>query len=287
MISVIMPIYNQYYVLDVVLRYFEKQTIKAEYEIIIIDDGSTDCRKEVLNKHKTLNIKYLENDKNRGRAYSRNVAIDNSTGEYLVFCDCDRIPTESFIEDHMRVIDSNEAIISIGKVTETYDYVQNLTLQTRSVLRRKAIYYNVISKIFDSSGKTDSSLCWLSTLSGNMAIKRTTLSECRFSNEFKEWGFEHFELGYQLWKRKVRFTLNRKAENIHIAHSRKKNFYYENIIKSHSIFYEKHKAKEILFLKEFMLGKISLQEYETKIDGPKKWMKKQSNPIILKPINFW
>lgn len=286
MISVIMPIFNQYCELDIVLRYFAKQTIKAEFEIILVDDFSTDCRKEILGKYQDLNIKYLRNDKNRGRAFSRNVAIENSTGEYLIFCDCDRIPTENFIEDHMNVIDSNKAVISIGKVTETYEHVQKLTMQATPIPRRKAIYYNTISKIYNVSGKTDSCLCWLSTLSGNMAIKKSTLSDCRFSNEFKEWGFEHFELGYQLWKRRVQYILNAKAENIHIAHSRNKNFYHENIVKSHSIFYEKHRTKEIFYLKEFMLGEISLQEYEIKIDGPKKWMKMENNPIILKQINF-
>lgn len=286
MISVIVPVYNQYPSLDVVLWHFSRQNTTKPFEIIIVDDGSSYHDKQVIEKYSNLNICFLRTESNEGRAKARNLAIDNAKGEFLIFCDCDRIPTPDFIESHMRIIDSIEPVISIGYSTEVYEDIHNLKTNINGILRRRSVYYKVISNIYNESGRTDSQLCWLSTLSGNMALKKSTLFNMRFDNDFKDWGFEHFELGYRLWKKGAVFINNIKAENIHIAHSRNSDFYERKIIDSHEIFFRKHPEKKILFLKDFMLGKISLQEYEKLVYGGLNWMKGIQNPIMINRINF-
>ena len=286
MISVIIPIYNQYPSLDVVLWHFSRQNTTKPFEIIIVDDGSLYYDKSVLEKYTNLNLCFLRTERNEGRAKARNLALDNAKGDFLIFCDSDRIPTPDFIESHMCCIDSLEPVVSVGYSTETYENINKLKTNVNNILRRKSVYYKVISQIYNEFGKTDSHLCWLSTLSGNMALKKNTLSNMRFDNDFKDWGFEHFELGYRLWTRGTVFVNNTKAENIHIAHSRNSGFYKRKIIDSHKIFFEKHSGQEILFLKDFMLGELSLQEYEKKICGGLIWMKNIKNPIMINQINF-
>lgn len=240
MISVIIPIYNQYSSLDVVLWHFCRQTISEPFEIIIVDDGSSNYVPFIFESYTSLQIKHIRYETNRGRSYARNIAIENAKGEFLVFCDGDRLPVPNFIESHMSLIDSNDPIISIGYSTETYDNVNELKVNEEAIMRRKSIYYRVISQIYDDFGRTDSHLCWLSTLSGNMALKKSTLANHRFDCDFRRWGFEHFELGYRLWKNKTIFVSNTKAENIHIAHARDTGFYNESIDSSHNIFFNKH-----------------------------------------------
>ncbi len=88
-ISVIIPVYNaQKYV----KRCIESvcQQSYPEYEIIIVDDGSTDnsaqiC-KELAAKHS--NIKYIAQS-NKGVSAARNLGMQNATGQYLVFIDSD------------------------------------------------------------------------------------------------------------------------------------------------------------------------------------------------------
>lgn len=286
MISVIIPVYNQYPSLDVVLWHFCRQTISEPFEIIIVDDGSSDYDPTVFERYTSLQIRHIRNKTNKGRSQARNVAIDNANGEFLIFCDCDRIPTPNFIESHMNLIDSLDAILSVGYATETYNGVDNLKVNTETIIRRKSIYYKVISQIYDETGRTDSHLCWLSTLSGNMALKRSTLASHRFDCDFKHWGFEHFELGYRLWKDGTIFMSNTKAENIHIAHARSTGFYNESIANSHDIFLNKHPVDEVSLLKRFVLGEISLQEYETKINGGLKWMQNKQKPIKVNSINL-
>ncbi|MDR0404884.1 MAG: glycosyltransferase [Oscillospiraceae bacterium] len=286
MISVIIPVYNQYPSLDATLWHFCRQTTSEPFEIIIVDDGSLDYEPSVINNYNSLKIKYIKNKTNKGRAYTRNIAIDISKGEFIIFCDCDRLPVPNFIESHMNLIDSQDAILSIGYLTETYDSIDKLKVNTEKIIKRKSIYYKVISQIYDESGKTDSHLCWLSTLSGNMALKKSTLAEHRFDCDFKSWGFEHFELGYRLKKDNVVFMSNEKAENIHIAHLRNSGFYKDHVNSSHQIFFNKHPFTEVSLFKKFILGDISLQEYETKINGGENWMKNKYKPIMINYVNI-
>lgn len=286
MISVIIPVYNQYPSLDVVLWHFCKQTTTELFEIIISDDGSSDFDFSVIDCYTSLQIKYIRSKRNNGRSYARNIAIENADGEFIIFCDSDRLPAPNFIESHMKLINSPDAILSIGYSTETYDSVEKLKVNAESIIRRKSIYYKVISQIYDVSGITDSHLCWLSTLTGNMALKKSTLASHRFDCAFRQWGFEHFELGYRLWKDNIKFVSNNSAENIHIAHARNTGFYNECIANSYDIFSKKHPVEEVFYLKNFVLGELSLQEYETKINGGLRWMENKQKPIMVNRINI-
>jgi glycosyltransferase involved in cell wall biosynthesis len=286
MISVIIPVYNQYPSLDVVLWHFCRQTISDPFEIIIVDDGSSDYDPSVFERYTSLQIKHIRNKTNKGRSQARNAAIDNAIGEFLIFCDCDRFPVPNFIESHMNLIDSADDILSIGYSTETYNGVEDLKVNAETIARRKSIYYKVISQIYDENGRTDSHLCWLSSLSGNMALKKSKLASHRFDCDFKQWGFEHFELGYRLWKDKTIYMSNTKAENIHIAHARDTGFYNDSIVNSHDIFLNKHPVDEVSLLKNFILGEISLQEYEIRINGGLKWMQNNQKPIMVNRINL-
>jgi glycosyltransferase involved in cell wall biosynthesis len=286
MVSVLIPVYNQFVSLDSVLWHFSRQTTNESFEIIIVDDGSTESDQAVIARYPMLQIRYFANKENYGRAFTRNVAIEHAHGEYLIFCDCDRLPAPDFIDAHLEIIRTNANLLSIGLVTETYENVADLYTAVEKISRRKAIYYRVISSIFDNDGLTDSNLCWLATFSGNMAMNKNMLMKNRFDCDFQVWGFEHFELGYRLWKEQMVFFLNSRAENIHIAHPRATGFYQECIANSYKLFYGKHPNQEIYPLEDFILGRISLQEYEEKICSKAKWLQKKKSPVYVKSLNL-
>lgn len=90
MISIIIPVYNVEEYLHVCLNSVLKQTYQ-DFEIICIDDASTDSSLEILEYfiQKDSRIKILKNDYNKGPGYSRNRGLDIAQGKYISFLDAD------------------------------------------------------------------------------------------------------------------------------------------------------------------------------------------------------
>jgi glycosyltransferase involved in cell wall biosynthesis len=90
LISVIIPAYNVEDYIHVCLNSVLSQTYQ-DFEIICIDDCSTDSTAEILEyfAHKDSRIRVLKNDSNRGPGYSRNRGLDEAKGKYISFLDGD------------------------------------------------------------------------------------------------------------------------------------------------------------------------------------------------------
>ena len=89
-VSVIVPVYNTENYLKKCLDSLVNQTLK-DIEIIVINDCSTDNSKKILEKYqeKYKNIKLINNPKNKGIGYNRNLGIEKAKGEYISFVDSD------------------------------------------------------------------------------------------------------------------------------------------------------------------------------------------------------
>ena len=89
MISIIVPIYNVEKYLKKCLDSIINQTYK-NLEIILVDDGSTDCSGKIADEYgkKDKRIKVIHK-KNGGVSSARNVGIDNASGKYIAFVDSD------------------------------------------------------------------------------------------------------------------------------------------------------------------------------------------------------
>lgn len=90
MISVIIPVYNVEDYLHVCLNSVLKQTYE-DFEIICIDDASTDSSLEIVEyfTQKDSRIKILKNDVNKGPGFSRNRGLEIAQGKYISFLDGD------------------------------------------------------------------------------------------------------------------------------------------------------------------------------------------------------
>tara|TARA_B100001248_G_scaffold260513_1_gene248866 strand:+ start:1400 stop:2272 length:873 start_codon:yes stop_codon:yes gene_type:complete len=88
LISIIIPTYNRSKLIERSLKSIEDQTIK-NYEIIIVDNYSTDNTSSVIKSYSHLPIKYFVVDNNNNIARSRNFGIKNSKGNLIAFLDSD------------------------------------------------------------------------------------------------------------------------------------------------------------------------------------------------------
>lgn len=86
-ISVIIPTYNAAKYLNASIQSVLSQTFK-DFELLIIDDGSTDNTKEIISAYDDSRLKYFYQS-NHGKSYSRNKGIFESTGEFICFLDAD------------------------------------------------------------------------------------------------------------------------------------------------------------------------------------------------------
>lgn len=90
--SVIIPFYNNQNDIARAITSVIKQNFKADFEIILIDDGSNDNSYKITqsfaSKHKDV-VKLHQNLSNRGPGYSRNKAIQMATKEWIIFLDSD------------------------------------------------------------------------------------------------------------------------------------------------------------------------------------------------------
>jgi GT2 family glycosyltransferase len=91
LVSVVIPCYNSHrYIepcLDSILQYKT-----PSFEIIIIDDGSSDKTPNILEKYKSKkNIRIYTNAKNKGPAICRNFGVSKSKGRYILFLDIDTV----------------------------------------------------------------------------------------------------------------------------------------------------------------------------------------------------
>ncbi len=109
-VSIIVPTYNREKYVNRCLDSLINQTLK-DIEIIIVDDGSTDNTKNIINEYKDKRIKYIYKE-NTGIGETRNLGIENAIGEYISFVDIDDFLDKTMIEKcYNKAINDNLDIV--------------------------------------------------------------------------------------------------------------------------------------------------------------------------------
>jgi glycosyltransferase involved in cell wall biosynthesis len=106
-VSVIIPTYQRSHWVSEAIESVLAQTFK-DYEIIVVNDGSTDNTVEVLNQFQDK-IKIIEQE-NKGGSAARNIAIKNSQGLYIAFLDDDDLWLPSKLEKQIALLEFNHKI---------------------------------------------------------------------------------------------------------------------------------------------------------------------------------
>ena len=89
-LSIIIPVFNEEKTIVEILEKIKKNSSsEIQYEVIVIDDGSTDKTKKLLEDNKNLFDKLLSNETNKGKGFSVKKGILNSTGSHIIFQDAD------------------------------------------------------------------------------------------------------------------------------------------------------------------------------------------------------
>jgi len=115
LVSVLMPVYNGIDTIKYAIKSLQLQTY-SNWELIVVNDGSTDGTGEYLNQLKLDDnrCKIIHLDRNRGRGFARNVCLENVTGDYIAFLDADDIYLPNKIEKQLQFLIKNPEISLVG-----------------------------------------------------------------------------------------------------------------------------------------------------------------------------
>lgn len=114
-VTVFIPCYNAERFIAEAIDSILNQTYQ-DFEILIIDDGSTDKSRDILDYYlqKDDRIRVLYNQCNRGVGYTRNRGVKEAKGKYLATMDADDIAVSTRLEKEVDYLERNKAVGAVG-----------------------------------------------------------------------------------------------------------------------------------------------------------------------------
>ncbi|MBT1696492.1 glycosyltransferase family 2 protein [Fulvivirgaceae bacterium PWU4] len=160
--SIVMPVYNRERLVERAIQSVLDQTFHS-FEVIVVDDGSTDGTGNAVAKFKDARIKYFYKQ-NEERSIARNYGIERAAGQYVNFLDSD----DMFYPEHLQI--AHEAVAKRG-APEILHTGYEIKDELGKVLARRDQFTNTVNKelIFDNCLQCNS-----------IFIKKSALNEIAF-----------------------------------------------------------------------------------------------------------
>ena len=145
--SILVPVYNVEKYLEQCVESLLNQTYKREYEIILVDDGSTDSSGSICDKYQKNNPDKIKvvHKKNGGHTSARLEAIKNASGEFSLFCDSDDFVEPDLLETVNNILCDNP---DTDMVMYSFFYYENGQKKPRNI---SAVFKN--TEIFENDAK--------------------------------------------------------------------------------------------------------------------------------------
>ncbi len=146
-VSVIIPAYNCSTYIDKAIESVFTQTYR-DFEIIVVDDGSSDTTAEEVKKYEKIHYKW---QKNSGPAAARNLGIKEASGEYIAFLDADDVWLPKKLELQVAKFEQNDSIKLVvcgrydyginGQITE---WIPKLNDYSKNELMNRLLFRNIL-----------------------------------------------------------------------------------------------------------------------------------------------
>lgn len=212
--SVVIPTYNRGPLILSTMEALARQTLSASnYEVLIVDDGSTDSTRELVEHHIAAHPggpwKYLRQPQNRGRASACNAGIRAASSPLVLFTDDDCVPSPQWIEMHVRRhAESAEPLSVLGGVTYPKEWLE------------RSNFIRFSNRSYVGNRSTRSLGCRLDDMAPtyygglNVSTPREVLLNVGLFNEQIGRG-QDVELAVRLWKAGVRLVFEPRASLVH------------------------------------------------------------------------
>ena len=205
-LSIVIPCYNEIHTIEKIINKIEKSLNTYKYdnfEIIVVDDFSTDGSKEILQKIENSDqLRILFNEKNFGKGYCIKKGIEKSSGDIIIIQDADLEYDPSDIPKLINPINNGDADVVYGSRFIGSD--EKRVLFYWHSLGNK--FLTTLSNMFSNLNLTDMECCYKAFKSE--IIKNITLKENRFGFEpevtakISKKDIKIFEVGIKYFGRK-------------------------------------------------------------------------------------
>lgn len=189
--------YNRAHLLGRVLGACFDQTVDpATYEVVLVNDGSPDGTREVIERAQGLATCRFTviHQANAGLARARNAGIAQAIGDRIAFIDDDILPTPVFVAEHLASDAAHGDVVVRGAVINTESF-------------------DALPPPVWTPANYSGNWFWTS----NVSVRRSRLDAAggRFDESFSEYGWEDIELGLRLRALGTKAVFNKRAVVFH------------------------------------------------------------------------
>lgn len=213
--SVVLPTYNRFDALERTLHALEKQTLPKElFEIIVVDDGSSDTTHEVLNQfaeHTENRFSYAVLKENGGPAQARNVGLSMIRGSVVLIIGDDIEPDSLLLEKHFyfHKQHSGEKYAMLGHVSFPEELSSSTFMNWLEDDGRNYFFNYAELESGEEAGPIFFYTC-------NVSVKASLLNKSGwFDESFPYASHEDLELGYRLADKGMKLVYDPTARGYH------------------------------------------------------------------------
>jgi len=223
-LSVILTVYNGEYFISKAIESILTQTFR-DFELIVINDGSTDMTSEIIQSYSDPRIIYIQNEKNCGIAKSLNKGLSVARGRYIAIMDADDISMPERFSKQFEFLENHPEIGVCGTWINLIDKKGNLIGK-----KRYPVSSNVIS-------------CFL--LFYCCIANPTTMYRKKIITDIGNYNTDFIAaMDYDLWTRIIghydfsnipEFLLNYRIHGGNISSNRQKHYHEDYLIRKNAI----------------------------------------------------
>lgn len=207
-VSIVIPSYNRRSSLERLLDALAQQTCgNSEFEVIVVDDGSTDGSIEAVRERQSLYALRVITQQHAGPAEARNRGVADAQGALILFLDDDVVPRSSLIQEHLAAHAATANAVVIGPMSPPGDWPRPIWVRWEEDKLDKQ-YRDMVNGKWKPTGRQ--------FYTGNASLTRSRFMQSGgFDTHFKR--AEDVELGYRLADAGAQFVFDPHAEVLHYA----------------------------------------------------------------------